>query len=110
MTQNKWVAAGRCPFTKQDSTKARFEKFLKDYPEFSDFASTQVTRTVSDRKKVIDKCQKNWRAASKRRRMSYRHMIKVSVGDLFERIFSPVNFYPGIDKLVSVNVHAAKAE
>ena len=88
MTHGKWEAAGRCPFTKKDSTKARFEKFLNDFPEYSNFASTQSTSTVADRKKAIDKCQKNWRRASKRRRMSYRHIISVSVGDLFDKAFS----------------------
>ena len=58
VAHGKWISAGRCPFTKKDSTVERFKQFLMNFPEFSEFVSMQATQTVIQRKKVIAACQR----------------------------------------------------
>lgn len=92
VTHSEYVSLGRCPFTQRDSTKARFERFLENNPQFAEFVSTQATTTVADRKKVISLCQGKWRSSRDRRKRSYCHILYTGKGDLFKRVFSPVTW------------------
>ena len=92
VTHQKWVGAGKCPFTKRDTTVEKFRKFRMENPEFEEFISTQETTSVTSRKKVIEECQKRWRLSRKRRKMSYGYKISVSVGNLFSEAFSPASW------------------
>ena len=86
-----WISAGRCPFTTKDSTRKRFEDFKLNFPEFKEYIETQNESTVSARKKILQECRKKWRL-SKKRRMLYKIIIKISKGDIFHRAFSPATW------------------
>ena len=90
--QRTYIPKGRPPFTKKDSTRARFQKFLSDNPQFSAIVSNHQTNTVVQRKKFISLCQKKWRTSRSKRRMTYCHTLVVSKGDLFTRVFSPLTW------------------
>ena len=34
LKRDKYISIGKCPFTKSDSTKARFKKFLNNNPQY----------------------------------------------------------------------------
>ena len=74
----------------KDSTVKRFEKFLRDNPQFLEFLPSKDKLNVHDRKKVLKKSQAAWRNTRKRRKMGYGHGIKIKEGNIFSEAFSPL--------------------
>ena len=90
--QQNYVPRGKCPFTKRDSTKERFKRFVAGNPQYSAVFCAHPANTVSQRKKIISLCQAKWRKTREQRKMQYSYVLTVSKGDLFQRVFSPVTW------------------
>lgn len=85
------IGGGRCPFSiKRYSTKKKFQNFLETYPQFIEFCSSLKTDTVKERRRVLGQCIAKWRT-SKKRKMTYKTVLYVSKGDIFQRAFSPAS-------------------
>lgn len=90
--QQTYLPNGKCPFTKRDSTKARFQKFVDDNPQYSAIVRAHPANTVSQRKEIISLCQAIWRNTRNHLKRKYIYVLTVSKKDLFQRVFSPITW------------------
>ena len=85
------IGERRCPFLiKRDSTKKKFQNFLDKYPQFTDFCFALKTDTVKKRKNVLRQCIEKQRT-TKKRKMSYKTVLCVTKGDIFQRAYLPAS-------------------